>query len=305
MPILIFSGAILVMLLWSLCFPFINIGLNYSPPLFFAAIRALSAGLVLLIFAIGLQKRLPREGSVWAAIVVVGITATSLGFFGMFIGGGLISPGIATVISNTQPLIASIFAYIWLKESLSKRQKAGLAIGFLGIVLISMGVNDDQATTHLIGIFYILIGAIGVALSNVTLKWLAGRGDVWMLMGLQLVIGSIPLFALSYIVESPINVLWDIQFIYALLILAILSTAFASALWFILLNYVELNRLNVFTFLTPVFGLIIGFVFFGESFGGLKFVGAGLGIISIYLVSIQGKKILRTLINSCIWRISH
>ncbi|NIP31236.1 MAG: hypothetical protein GTO02_00970, partial [Candidatus Dadabacteria bacterium] len=76
--------------------------------------------------------------------------------------------------------------------------------------LISFGDNNVHSTsTHIIGLAYILIGAIGVALSNVTLKWLAGRGDVWMLMGLQLVIGSIPLFVLSYANENPSTVSWD------------------------------------------------------------------------------------------------
>lgn len=293
MPIIIPLGAIAVMLLWSLCFPLISVGLDSSPPFYFAAIRALLAGLVLLLFAIGLRRPIPRERSVWIGIIIVGLTATTLGFFGMFFGGGLISPGIATVISNTQPLIAAVLAYFWLNESITLRQKIGLAIGFFGIVLISFGGNAAHSVaTHTIGIIYILMGALGIALSNVTLKWLAGRGDVWMLMGLQLVIGSIPLFALSYTFESPQNVDWNIQFILILFTLAVLGTAVAAALWFTLLNYVELSRINVFTFLTPIFGLIIGLLFFDESLGTLKIIGATLGIFSVYLVSFQGYKLL-------------
>ncbi len=293
MPILISLGAIIVMLLWSICFPLINVGLNSSPPLFFVAIRALLAGLVLLLFAIALQRPIPREFSVWIGIVIVGFTATTLGFFGMVFGGGLISPGIATVISNTQPLIAAVLAYFWLNESITLRQKTGLGIGFFGIVLISFGGNAAHSTaTHTIGIIYILIGAVGIALSNVTLKWLAGRGDVWMLMGLQLVIGSIPLFALSYFFESSQNVDWNFQFILVLFTLAVLGTAVAAALWFTLLNHVELSRVNVYTFLTPIFGLIIGLIFFNESFGILKIFGVALSLLSIYLVSFQGYKLL-------------
>ena len=127
------------------------------------------------------------------------------------------------------------------------------------------------------------------------LKWLAGRGDVWMLMGLQLVIGSIPLFAFSYLFESPQNVNWNIHFTLVLFTLAIPGTAVAAALWFTLLNHVELNRVNVFTFLTPVFGLAIGLLFFDESLGNLKIIGAALGIFSIYLVSFQGSKLFHNL----------
>jgi drug/metabolite transporter (DMT)-like permease len=292
MPVIISLGAIAVMLLWSLCFPLINVGLSSSPPLFFVAIRALLAGMVLLLFAIALQRPIPRDPSVWIAIVIVGLTATTLGFFGMVFGGGLISPGIATVISNTQPLIAAVLAYFWLNESLTLRQKTGLVIGFFGILLISFGGNAAHSTaTHTIGIIYILMGAVGIALSNVTLKWLAGRGDVWMLMGFQLVIGSIPLFVLSYIFESSQNVDWNFQFILVLLTLALLGTAVATVLWFTLLNHVELSRVNVFTFLTPVFGLLIGLLFFDESLGKLKILGTTFGIFSVYLVSFQGYKL--------------
>ena len=299
MPIMIPLGAITVMLLWSLCFPLINVGLNSSPPLFFVALRALLAGLVLLIFAIGLRRPMPREPSVWIAIVIVGLTATTLGFLGMVFGGGLISPGIATVISNTQPLIAAVLAYYWLNESLTLRQNVGLAIGFFGILLIGLNGNvEHTSATHTIGIVYILIGALGIALSNITLKWLAGRGDVWMLMGLQLIVGSTPLFALSFTFESPQNVDWNLQFILVLFTLAVLGTAVAAALWFTLLNHVELSRVNVFTFLTPVFGLIIGRVFFNETFNTLKIIGASLGIFSIYLVSFQGYRLFNNFRNN-------
>ncbi len=44
-------GATLVMFLWALCFPLITIGLNDSPPMFFAANRALLSGSVLLVIA--------------------------------------------------------------------------------------------------------------------------------------------------------------------------------------------------------------------------------------------------------------
>jgi drug/metabolite transporter (DMT)-like permease len=289
MPILISLGAITVMLLWSLCFPLITVGLDSSPPFFFAAIRALIAGLILLLCAIALRRPLPRKRSVWIGTVVVGLSATSLGFFGMFFGGGLISPGIATVIANTQPLMAAILAYFWLKESFTTQQKVGLMIGFVGIILISISSNNTNTPTSTLGIIYILAGAVGVAFGNVTLKWLAGKGDVWMLMGLQLVIGSIPLFVLSNIYESTQQVIWDTSFVLSLATLSIFGTAAAAALWFSLLEHIELSRINVFTFLTPIFGLIIGFSFFNEVLGRLHVIGIALSILSICLVSYQSK----------------
>ena len=283
-------GAVIVMLLWSLCFPLINVGLDSSPPMLFAALRALIAGLLLLLIASYLHRPFPKSPTIWLAIVVIGLTATSLGFFGMFYGGGLVSPGIATVLANTQPLIAVLIAYYWLNEALGKRQKYGLMIGFLGIILISINFGGSEIDISRSGVMYIIIGALGVAFGNVTLKWLAGKGDIWVLMGLQLVIGSVPLFVLYLLFESTQTLSWNLSFISSLLVLSIFGTALVAVLWFVLLARVELYRINVFTFLAPVFALIIGNLYFDESLERLNIIGVFLSLIGIYLVSYQPSK---------------
>jgi len=285
-------GAVVVMLLWSLCFPLINVGLESSSPMMFAAMRAFLAGILLLLLAILLRRPFPTNPTIWVGIIIVGLTATTLGFFGMFYGGGLVSPGIATVLANTQPLIAALIAYFWLNEALVKRQKSGLALGLLGIILISVnfGGNDLAISAH--GVIYILIGAVGVALGNVTLKWLAGRGDILVLMGLQLLVGSVPLFILNQLLEKSQVITWSISFITSLLILSIFGTATVAVLWFALLERVELSRINVFTFLTPVFGLIVGNLYFNEKLENIDIIGIILCILSIYLVSYQPVKVI-------------
>ena len=70
---------------------------------------------------------------------------------------------------------------------------------------------------------------------------------------------------------------WTIRFTGSLLILSALATAAMIFLWFRLLARAPLNQLNVFSFLTPVFGLLIGFLFFDER---LQFIQA-LGILIV------------------------
>ena len=283
-------GAVIVMLLWSLCFPLINIGLESSPPMLFAALRALIAGLLLLLLAYCLHRPFPNSSTIWLATVVIGLTTTSLGFFGMFYGGGLVSPGIATVLANTQPLIAVLIAYYWLNEALGKRQKYGLVTGFIGIILISINFGGSEIVISRSGVMYIIIGALGVAFGNVALKWLAGKGDIWVLMGLQLVIGSVPLFIIHLLFESTKPLSWNISFISSLLVLSIFGTALVTVIWFALLARVELYRVNVFTFLAPVFALIIGNLYFDEALENVNIIGVLLSLISIYLVSYQPSK---------------
>jgi drug/metabolite transporter (DMT)-like permease len=75
---------IVVMFLWSICFPLISLGLPYAPHLTIVTLRALIAGAALLIVAICLRRPMPVGWKSWLQIIVVGLGATTLGFFGMF-----------------------------------------------------------------------------------------------------------------------------------------------------------------------------------------------------------------------------
>jgi drug/metabolite transporter (DMT)-like permease len=174
LPVRIALGATLVMFLWAVCFPLISVGLSDSPPMTFAALRAVLSGAVLIGAAHVLGRPAVADRSVWGGLVLVGLTATSLGFFGMFYGGGRVSPGLATVIANTQPLIAAVLAWGFLNEHLLVVQRWGLAAGFGGVVLISTP-SLSGTESQLSGIGFILVAAVAIAVSNVALMS-TGRG---------------------------------------------------------------------------------------------------------------------------------
>ena len=287
-PMRVAFGAILVMFFWALCFPLISSGLADSPPMAFAALRAALSGAVLIAAAEWLGRPAIGGRSLWGGLVLVGLTATSLGFFGMFYGGARVSPGLATVIANTQPLIAAVLAVGFLNEHLSVLQRWGLVAGFGGIVLIGApGLSGTD--TQLLGFVFILLAAVGIAVSNVVLKRLAGRVDILRAMGWQLLIGAVPLAALAASIEDVSSIDWSWRFVVILTVLSVFGTSAAFVLWFTLLRSSSLSQLNVFTFLTPIFGLIMGLAFFSEQLHALEPAGIGLSLLGIYAVSRPAK----------------
>jgi drug/metabolite transporter (DMT)-like permease len=193
-----------------------------------------------------------------------------------------------------QPLLATILGYFLLGERLGPRRRVGLSLGFVGILLVALPGFGVNANSSPLGISYILLGAVGVAVGNVLLKRLAGQVDVLMAIGWQFILGGLPLFGLAWLLETPSQVVWNGTFVAVLLVLGLLGTAVAYALWFSLLHRSELNRLNTATFLTPAFALIIGALFFGESFGLVEVAGIILILAAVLWVSRQGKPTSRT-----------
>lgn len=278
-----------VMLLWASCYPLITLGIEYAPQLTFAAMRAAIAGIALIILAYFFKRPLPRTVSDWFAVIVIGLGATSLGFLGMFHAADLVSPGIATVITNTQPLLAAILASVVLKEKLSGRAMVGLVCGFLGILVIaSPHLLGEARDSFAFGLAYIILAALGVTISNVFIKKVSGNVDLFMAMGLQMLIGSVPLMIGALVTEEPGDIQWSLTFIVILLVLSLLGTALVYLLWFSVLKRVPLNRANAFSFLVPILGLTIGVLFYGEVLNGLQFAGVVVTIIGVAFVA-QGR----------------
>nr|WP_241188296.1 DMT family transporter [Pseudohalocynthiibacter aestuariivivens] len=282
---------ILAMVLWALCFPVIVAGLEYSPHMTFAAMRAAIAGATLTLLAIAFGRPFPREWGVWVTLSVIGFGATSLGFLGMFHAAEFVSPGLATVIANTQPLLAAVLASLWLGEKLSLFGKIGLCAGFAGIVLIALPhFMVDGNKSYAIGVAYIVLAAAGVTLSNVMIKSIAGKVDNLSAMGLQMLIGSVPLAIVAFLMEEPTAINWTPTFISSLLVLALAGSALVYWLWFSALETVPLSRASAFSFLIPVFGLTIGVLIYGERLSLLQAIGIGMIFLGIAMVHYQKKE---------------
>ncbi|MEQ9145633.1 MAG: DMT family transporter [Parvibaculaceae bacterium] len=289
MSITVIAQILLVMFLWAACFPLITAGIEFAPHLSFAALRALLAGLTLTALAFALRRPLPTGGRVWAMIAVVGLGATSLGFLGMFHAAEFVSPGIATVIANTQPLLAAVLAGMVLNERLTTQGKVGLVLGFIGILVItSPQLLSGGQENYFLGVAYIILAAIGITVSNVLIKRIAGDVDALMAMGLQMLIGSVPLLAGAWATETPSAIQWSSTFVGSLFILSLFGTALVYWLWFSVLEQAPLNRANAFSFLIPIFGLTMGALFYGETFGWAQLVGITLTILGVGLVTRRG-----------------
>lgn len=286
---LVILKIVLAMFLWALCYPLITVGISQAPHLSFATLRAVLAGLVLVVLAIALRRPFPQGLQVWTALILVAFGATSLGFLGMFHAAEFVSPGIATMIANTQPLLAAALAAVVLGERLSPKGKASLALGFLGIIVIAApkALSGGQEN-YLIGLSYIILAALGVTVSNVAIKRVAGRVDTLMAMGFQLLIGSVPLAVAAGLTEDVGAIQWSYTFLFVLFALAFLGSALVYVIWMSVLEEVPLSQANAFSFLVPVFGLAMGAAFFGETLDWSTGLGAALAIFGIVLASRGG-----------------
>lgn len=277
---------LVVIILWAICYPLITTGLDSFSPFHFATLRSLIAGVSLLVAGIMLKKSIIPERATWPGLVIISLTFTSLGFTGMFLAGGRVTPGLATVIANVQPLLAALLSYFFLTERLSRASGLALLVGFLGIVVIAYpGLTEQSSNSTPVGIALVLVGATGVAIGNVILKNIANLVDPLIAMAWILLIGAIPLAIAASVFESESTMHWSPTSIINLLVLSIFGTALAFLWWLDLLRRIDLNVLNAYTFLTPVLALFIGLLFYSEQLLLIEWFGVAIIVFAVFLAS--------------------
>ena len=278
-------GMVVVAILWAICFPFITVGLPDAPPLLFASLRALLAGGCLIVIGMKMGRRPHYSFRGLMMLALIGFSYTGMGLGGMFLGASNVGPGVATVLANAQPLFAAILSIFVLKEVITARLYLGLFIGFVGVVILAVPGFDFGADRS-IGALYVLGGAVGTAIGNVLLKRQAGEGDAYWPMGIQLILGAAFLFTASLLAGEGFEVDWTWSFAGAVFVLAVPATALMVVLWYELLARAPLNKLNPFTFLTPMFGLLIGALFFNETFLLVELAGIAVTVLGLMVIII-------------------
>ena len=269
---------VLIATIYAACYSAIKAGLAFAPPLGFAGLRALTAGLALLgVQALRCRALLPPR-RLWPAVLAIAALGTTIGFGAMFMSPGRTGAGIASVLGNTTPLMIVGLAAVVLHERLTRDKIIALALAFTGVSLIAYrGLTGPQAY-GVAGLLLPLSAAAGSASESVLAKRANAGEHLLAVAGWQLTIGSFPLLAASVWLERARPIAWSPVFIGLLLFLALVGTSFTTGLWYWLVQRDDVGRLSVVLLLAPVLGLLLAAAVFGERIGLVEFAGIGLAI---------------------------
>lgn len=267
--------------IYALCFAAIKAGLPFAPPLLFGGLRTLIGGVFLLGLLIALRQPLLPPRQSWSWILALAFTAITLAFGAMFLSPGRTGAGIASVLGNTQPLIVVVLAAIFLGERMTRSKWLTLTLGLAGVMLISSQALAGPSAYGISGMALALAASAGASAGSVIFKRMRIPVNLLVITAWQLILGSLPLLAVSALIERETQVIWNVQFVGLLLFLALVGTSFANAIWYWLIQRDEVGRLTMFFFLVPLFGLGIAALAFGERISPLEGIGSLLTIAGV------------------------
>ena len=281
-PVQRMALGVITVLIWSACFVVIKASQGSAPPLLYAALRALVAGVPLLVVAASAGKLRPPAGS-WAWIGALGLTNTALGLAGMFLSVGAVGAAIPGVLANSQVLLVAPFAALFFGEALSRGRVPGLLVGLSGIAVVLSGDGEGLVTVK--GAAFSLMAAGGIAAGNLVMKHIGWRVDGLTATAWQYVLGGLPLLGWALVAEDAAEVAWTRTFVAGLLFLGVVGSAGTSWLWYHLVRDGELIPLNALTLLTPVFALGLALLIYRERLSAPSLAGVAATAAGVMWVS--------------------
>ena len=269
----------LLALIWGYTWVPLKVGVAYSGPFMFAALRTLPGGILLLMLVAALGR--PLRPKALRLTVLLGVLQTS-GFTGLTIAA-LVSGGAGrtAILANTWQFWILLMAWPLLGERLRGVQWLSVLLAFGGLVLIVEPWRLHGIVSSLLA----LAGAVSWAASSIVAKVLHRRHEVDLLSltAWQTLFGSIPLVLLAVFLEGGLPE-WSGAFLWSLAYTLVAATGMGAFLWLYVLQEMPAGIAGLGTMGTPVVGLLASWAQLGERPTALEIVGmivilAGLAIL--------------------------
>lgn len=241
-------------------------------PLWGSALRALPAGLVLLLVA----RRLPR-GRWWWRSAVLGLLNTSVFFVLVYVASQRLETSTASTVMATSPFVLMLVARPLLGQHPARAALLGAALGVLGVVaMLTTGAARPDPLGVAASVSAMVMSSVGYGLAT---RW---RDDVDVVSSTawQLVAGGVLLTPAALLVEGPPPHLGT-QALLAVTYMALVATAVAYLAWFSGLRRLPASAVGLLGLLNPVAGVTLGLLLGGERLGPLQVVGTITVLVAV------------------------
>jgi drug/metabolite transporter (DMT)-like permease len=290
LPILALSC---VCLFWGTTWIASKQGVRYMPPLQLAGIRQFIGGVLYVSFFLYKKEAWPK-GKQWKTIIILSILNFALSNGLSTWGVKFISSGLGAILNAVFPLWIVIITF-FRGEKLARIAIVGLIISFSGVCVIFYDhLSDFLQPDFRFGILLSLIATISWAFGSLYTKKKAATFNPYFSLGLQMLLSSFILFAVTGATGTGVNILsipaiswWSIAY------LVIIGSVLTFIAYVYMLQKLPPEINSIYAYINPIVAVLLGAVIFGESLSMAIAIGGGITIFGLYMVNHSIRKTRR------------
>ncbi len=277
----------LLALIWASAFFNIKIATYSFGPVTIAFLRVFFGAIPVLLLCYFKKIKIEAFSKDWHWFAMIGFINLVAPFFLIAYGVQSVQSNLAAILMSTTPLSSTVLGHFYTKnEKFNFIKTFGILIGFSGILyLFSDNILIDE--NNFFSAILILLGSTCYVVGGVlTLKISKKKNEN--VTGSILIWAVIILIPLMSIIEQPWKTIPRIDSTISVIYLGLVSTGIAWLLRFkILVNNGLIFQSQV-SYLIPIFGTILSFIFLKEIITTKVLVSLLAIIVGIYFVKKGG-----------------
>ena len=279
----------IIYFVWGSTFYAIRVGVHEVPPLLFAAIRFVIAGLLVYIWALAARERSPR-GREWLSILLLAFLIFVVDYGFLFWAEQRVPSGIAAVVLATIPAFMALSEIIILRtQRLTLHLAFALLLGLAGVaVLMSHSIVFGSAPIDTFGAVGLIIGALSWSIASALARKLPLPSSKVMSSGAQMLVGGVLLAIVSAArgelpAFHPMAVSRGAWIALAYLIFFGSIAGFTAYVW--LLHHESPTKVGTYAYVNPVVAVILGYWLGGAPLGPRTIIGSLCVIGSVITIT--------------------
>jgi drug/metabolite transporter (DMT)-like permease len=250
-----------------------------------AAIRILSASLVLLAFAPGAWKRLPSTGT-GIYVFLSGLLGSFFPAFLFCLAESKIDSSLAGTINAMTPIFTLLIATIFFNNKIALHKWLGIAVGFAGCLLLFVGKGTASGGSYSYAAYAVLATVFyGINVNMVRQRLMQVPSlDIAALAFSFLLLPSLAVLYFSGFFQLPLLKAPYLGAILASATLGIIGTALASVLFYILVKRAGIVFASLVTYGIPFVALGWG-ILYGEKIADTQMLALLIILSGVYLAN--------------------
>lgn len=277
-PTLLVLALLALYVIWGSTYLAMRIAMETLPPLLMAGPRFIVAGSVMFGF-LKLRGAPTPTRAEWIASAKVGVLLLTLGNGAVAIAEQSVSSGVAAVIVGSMPLWAAIFGY-FLGQPPGRREWAGLALGFAGVVILNAGGDLKLDTRGLICLAAPITWAFGSVYGK---KLPLPPGG--MATACQMITGGLAMLVLAAVTGERVEAMPSTRTFLAMAYLAVFGSLVAFTAYTWLLRNTRPALATSYAYVNPIVALLLGRFFGKEPLGVTTVAAAAVCISGVALIA--------------------